>query len=119
MKYKVGDKVKLKSKEGLDELERQVEDLYIHPDAYKNAGSEQTILECNDGFYRYDASSMFWHESLFEGLVEDTDERLLKSAADAWKNVGEMMESTQRRLSWRRRKMSIRRLMRSVNIYWE
>ncbi len=71
MKYKVGDKVKLKSKEGLDELKRQVGDLHIHPDAYKNAGSEQTILECNEGFYRYDASSMFWHESLFEGLAEE------------------------------------------------
>ena len=71
MKYKVGDKVKLKSKEGLDELKRQVGDLYVHLDAYKNAGSEQTILECNEGFYRYDASSMFWHESLFEGLVEE------------------------------------------------
>ena len=71
MKYKVGDKVKLKSKEGLDELKRQVGDLYIHPDAYKNAGSEQTILECSEGFYCYDASAMFWHESLFEGLVEE------------------------------------------------
>lgn len=87
MKYKVGDKVKLKSKEGLDELKRQVGNLYIHPDAYKNAGSEQTILECKEGLYRYDASSMFWHESLFEGLVEDTDERLLERAADALKKL--------------------------------
>ena len=71
MKYKIGDKVKLKSKEGLDELKRQVGDLYIQPDAYKNAGSEQTILECNEDFYRYDTSSRFWHESLFEGLVEE------------------------------------------------
>ena len=81
MKYKVGDKVKLRSKEGLDELKRQVGDLYIHPDVYKNAGSEQTILECNEGFYRYDASSKFWHESIFEGLVEE--ETLIERVDDS------------------------------------
>lgn len=85
MEYKVGDKVKLKSKEGLDELKQQHENLFIPLVLYEKAGSVCTIRSIYDGFYSFEEMPTFWAESLIEGLAEDTDERLLKSAADACK----------------------------------
>ena len=93
MKYKVGDKVKLKSKEGLDELKQQHENLYIPPVLYEIAGSVCTIRSIYDGFYSFEEMPTFWAELLIEGLAEDTHERLLESAADACKKVDEMMEA--------------------------
>lgn len=70
MKYKVGDKVKLKSKEGLDELKQQHENLYIPHVLYEKAGSVCTIRSIYDGFYSFEEMPTFWAELLIEGLVE-------------------------------------------------
>lgn len=71
MKYKVGDKVKLKSKEGLDELKQQHENLYIHSKLYEKAGSVYTIRRIYDGYYSFEEMPTFWAEPLIEGLVEE------------------------------------------------
>jgi hypothetical protein len=86
MKYKVGDKVKLKSKEGLDELKQQHENLYIPPVLYEKAGSVCTIRSIYDGFYSFEEMPTFWAEPLIEGLAEeenkDMGEELRKCKSD-------------------------------------
>jgi hypothetical protein len=86
MKYKVGDKVKLKSKEGLDELKQQHENLYIPPVLYEKAGSVCTIRSIYDGFYSFEEMPTFLAEPLIEGLAEeenkDMGEELRKCKSD-------------------------------------
>jgi len=71
MKYKVGDKVKLKSKEGLDEIERQLKGMALNPEAYDLAGAECAIYNIVDGGYIFDVSPWVWSENMIEGLVEE------------------------------------------------
>ena len=71
MKYKVGDKVKLKDKEGFDEIARKWGEVKFEPDAYELAGSDCTICNVTAGGYIFDNSPWCWSENMIEGLAED------------------------------------------------
>ena len=100
MKYSVGQKVKIRSLEwyrnnvnryGIIECGKYE---FFEP-MNEYCGKVVTIKRIDDDNYRIDADkgAFCWTDEMIEGLVEDTDERLLESAADAWKKVDEMMEA--------------------------
>ena len=71
MKYKVGDKVKLRDKDGLEKIESQYMGMAFKPEAYALAGSECTIRYVIDEGYVFDSSPWCWSENMIEGLAED------------------------------------------------
>ena len=71
MKYKVGDKVKLRDKDGLEKIESQYVGMAFRPEAYALAGSECTIRYVIDEGYVFDSSPWCWSENMIEGLAED------------------------------------------------
>lgn len=71
MKYKVGDKVKLRDKEGLEKIESQYMGMAFKPEVYKLAGTECTIREVVADGYVFDSSPWCWSENMIEGLAED------------------------------------------------
>ena len=71
MKYKVGDKVKLRDKEGLEKIESQYMGMAFKPEVYELAGAECTIREVVADGYVFDSSPWCWSENMIEGLAED------------------------------------------------
>lgn len=71
MKYKVGDKVRLRDKEGLEKIKSQYRGVEFKPEVYELAGTECTIREVVAGGYVFDSSPWCWTEHMIEGLAED------------------------------------------------
>ena len=75
MKYKVGDKVKIRKDLKVDEL---YGDFDIVPEMVSYGGMVTTIMKCNDdSSYKIDADEQFyggysWTDEMFEGLVNST-----------------------------------------------
>jgi hypothetical protein len=106
MKYKAGDCVRIKS---LDWYNRNKDDygsIYagngfcFWKNMVRHCGEIMKITivkvdpeDSNKGYYFMENSEERWTDEMIEGLVEDTDERLLESAADACKKIDEMMEA--------------------------
>ena len=74
MKHKVGDKVKIKSKEWYEKNKDEYGDVECDSDSFIGAmnvycGMDAIIKAAEDGRYSLDIDSMKWHWS--EGMFED------------------------------------------------
>ena len=99
MKYKVNDRVRIKSLDWYNENK----DNYGYIDCGSRAfftkmsdwcGKIATIKEiCKTNCYRLEEYDFDWTDEMIEGLVEFTHDRLVEVAKDAWDKVDEEMEA--------------------------